>query len=136
MRRCRITRFHYSLPLGSSGAPMWIRALSERVDSAIEHTDNRLDMIEYNQRKELLFLNALCVKQGIDPSTIPGINEPPLIRRSLSPHSASPSPSLPPSITPVSSSSSTGMGLSALTLSDTRSSMSAHSTFSSERQGK
>lgn len=85
--------------------------------------DHRIEVIDFNMKKMLLLLNALCEHQGIDLSSIPGINDPPPHRRSLSPHS----PSAPSS---VHSAPSTGLGISSLALSDAHSSASAHSSVS------
>jgi hypothetical protein len=104
----------------ASGYPMGFRALSERVDAVEANLQHRSDIHEYNQRKLLLLLTALCEEKGIDPSTVPGFNDPPPQRRSLSPMSPS-----------LQSASSTGVGMSSLALSDARSDASAPSVTTS-----
>lgn len=98
-----------SLFAGSEDSPYSNRGLAKR-----------MDILEHNQRKMLLHLGALCEKQGINPSTIPGMNDPPPSRRSLSPSSHS-----------IQSASSPGVAMSSLALSDAQSDISAHSSIAS-----
>jgi hypothetical protein len=81
-----------------------------------------MDIMQHTLNKILLILNAQCAKTDINPSMIPGFNDPLPIRRSLSPHSIPNSPNA--------QSSSPGLGISSLALSDAQSSASAHSAFS------
>jgi hypothetical protein len=77
-----------------------------------------MDMLEYMLNKNTLLLTALCEKQLIDPSTIPGFNSPPPI------HSNSLAASSP------------GLGVALLALSDTHSNTSSRSSRKSGRSGK
>jgi hypothetical protein len=103
---------------------MEIRALSDRMDRIEVNQKDHMAFEEYSSKKIVALLNALCEQKGIDPSSVPGANDPPPIRRSLSPHSPS-----------IRSASSTGVGMSSLALSDSRSDGSAPSV-ESERSCK
>jgi hypothetical protein len=118
-----ISLFMYSsVPAsGLADPPLGFRALADR----IEVVEENQRVQEYNQKKTLMLLNALCDRQGIDTSIIPGFNDPPPIRRSISPLSPS-----------IQSASSTGLGMSSLALSDARSDTSNHSSVTSDRSGK
>lgn len=67
-------------------------------------------------------LRALCAKQQIDPTTLPGFRVSP-----PHPHSHSPS---------IQSASSPGLGVSSLALSDTHSNPSTRSSAKSDKPGK
>jgi hypothetical protein len=73
----------------------------------------RMELLEHNMEKVLLYLEAMSEKQGIVPSSIPGMDKPPPVRHSLSPslHSAS--------------ASSPQLGMSSLNISDSRSNASS-----------
>jgi hypothetical protein len=118
-----ISLFVYSsLPAsGQTDPPLGFRALADRIDVVEENQR----VLEYNQMKTLLLLNALCDRQGIDTSIIPGINDPPPIRRSLSPISPS-----------IQSASSAVLGMSSLALSDARSDTSNRSSVASDKSGE
>jgi hypothetical protein len=84
---------------------------------------SRVDTLEHKVDMVLALLNSLCVRQGIDTSTIPGYSNLPPLRRSVS-----------PSITAQSTSASASpqVPLSALTISDSRSNSSSTSDLPGE----
>lgn len=70
-------------------------------------------LLNHSMEKVLLYLDAMSAKQGIDASAIPGMDKPPPTRRSLSPSINSATTSSPQ------------VGMSSLTLSDSRSNASS-----------
>ena len=74
----------------------------------------RMENLEYKVDKILRYVEAFCPHMNIDPSTIPGLNEPPPDLRSASPS--------------IRSLSSPGLGVSSLALSDAPSNTSATSS--------
>ena len=82
----------------------------------------RLNRLEHKVDQNHLMLQALCERQLIDTSSIPGFSPLPLLSRSNSPGAAT--------------TSSPGLGVSNLALSDTHSNASTRSSGKSDKPCK